>query len=154
MPPANLGKRMGTEPAVVLLLDTHVWIWLIEGVAAQFGRKALRRIERASSDGRLRVSIISVWEVAMLASKGRVQCLPTVDEWVHRNLRAPGLQLSDLTPEIAVDSSRLPNLPHGDPADRLLIATARRLQATLVTRDRAMLRYARTGQLVALNAGR
>ena len=88
----------------------------------------------------------------MLHSKGRIQCQPTVDEWVHKNLRAPGLQLSDLTPQIAIDSSRLPNLPHADPADRIIIATARQLPATLVTRDRAMLRYARTGHLAALDA--
>src|SRR5437870_5511818 len=112
---------MPIERVDVLLLDTHIWIWLVEGLAGRFGRAALRRIQRASTDGRLRVSIITVWEVAMLHSMGRVQCLPTVDEWVHKNLRAPGLQLSDLTPEIAVDSSRLPNLAHGDPADRILI---------------------------------
>ncbi len=90
----------------------------------------------------------------MLHSKGRIRCLPTVDEWVHQNVRAPGLQLSDLTPQIAIDSSRLPNLPHGDPADRIIVATAHRLQATLVTRDREMLRYARAGQLTALDAAR
>ena len=145
---------MPTEPAGLLLLDTHVWVWLVEGVADQFGRTALRRIQRASSGGQLRVSVISVWEVAMLKHKGRLQCLPTVDEWVHTNLRAPGLQLSDLTPEIAIDSSRLPDLRHGDPADRIIIATARRLQATLATRDRAMLRYARAGHLLALDAAR
>jgi len=145
---------MPTERADVLLLDTHVWIWLVEGVAEQFGRVALRRIQGASTCGWLRVSVISVWEVAMLHSKGRVQCLPTVDEWVHKNLRAPGLQLSDLTPQIAVDSSRLPNLSHGDPADRIIMATAQQLPATVVTCDRAMLQYARAGHFVALNAAR
>ena len=145
---------MPTESSDILLLDTHVWIWLVEGVANRFGRTALRRIERASAGGRLRLSVISVWEVAMLHTKGRVHCLPTLDDWVDKNLRAPGLQLSDLTPQIAVDSSRLPGLAHGDPADRIIIATARRLPATLVTRDRTMLRYARTGHLAALNAAR
>ena len=145
---------MAAESTEILLLDTHVWIWLVEGVASRLGRTALRRLERASAGGRLRLSVISAWEVAMLQSKGRVQCLPTVDDWVDKNLSAPGLQLSDLTPQIAVDSSRLPDLAHGDPADRIIIATARRLPATLVTRDRAMLRYARAGHLAALNAAR
>lgn len=143
---------MPTEVTGILLLDTHVWIWLVEGITGQFGRTALRRLQGASVNGRLRVSVISVWEVAMLHSKGRLQCLPTVDEWVNRNLRGPGLQLSDLTPQIAVDSSRVPNLAHADPADRILIATAQRLPATLVTRDRALLRYARSGHLAALDA--
>jgi PIN domain nuclease of toxin-antitoxin system len=145
---------MPSERADVLLLDTHVWIWLVEGLAEQFGRVALRRIQDASARGWLRVSVISVWEVAMLHSKGRVRCLPTVDEWVDKNLRAPGLQLSDLTPQIAVNSSRLSNLRHGDPADRIIIATAQQLPATVVTRDRAMLQYARAGHFVALNAAR
>lgn len=145
---------MPTETSQILLLDTHVWIWLVEGLTNQLGHTALRRLQAASASGRLRVSIISVWEVAMLHSKGRVQCLPTVDEWIHRNLRAPGLQLIDLTPEIAVDSSRLPNLAHADPADRILVATARRLTGTLVTRDRALLRYARAGHLTAFDAAR
>jgi len=57
---------MPIEHEGVLLLDTHVWIWLVEGTAGQFGRKALRRIQRASVAGRLRVSVISVWEVAVL----------------------------------------------------------------------------------------
>lgn len=145
---------MPTEHADILLLDTHVWIWLVEGVTSRLGRTALRRIERASAGGRLRLSVISVWEIAMLQCKGRVQCLPTLDDWVDINLRAPGLQLSDLTAQIAIDSSRLPDLAHGDPADRIIIATARRLPATLVTRDRAMLRYARSGHLAALDAAR
>ena len=90
----------------------------------------------------------------MLQSKGRIECLPTVDAWVDKNLRAPGLQLSDLTPQIAIDSSRLADGAPGDPADRILIATARRLPAGLVTRDRGILRYARKGHVTVLNAAR
>ena len=84
---------MPTESTEILLLDTHVWIWLVEGVTSRLGRTALRRIARASGAGQLRLSVISVWEVGMLQSKGRVQCLPTVDDWVDKNLSAPGLHL-------------------------------------------------------------
>lgn len=136
-----------------LLLDTHVWIWLMDGAERELGRGALDAVREASVRGRVLVSAISVWEVAMLEAKGRLRFSLEVGEWVRRALAAPGLRLADLSPEIAVESSRLPGEVHGDPADRILMATARRLGAALVTRDGRILEYARAGHLATVDAG-
>lgn len=135
-----------------LLLDTHVWIWLMDGARHEVGRRALGAVEAAAARGRVMVSAISVWEVAMLGAKGRVRFSMEVGEWVRRSLEAPGLRLAGLSPEIAVESARLPGTAHGDPADRILIATARVSGATLVTRDAKILEYAESGHLAVLDA--
>lgn len=137
-----------------VLLDTHVWIWVLEGNRDAIGVGARVRIEEAAREGRLRIAAISVWEVAMLESKGRLRLSLSLEEWVHRGLAAPGVQLAPLSPEVAIGSTRLPGEPHGDPADRLLIATARALGATLATCDRNILRYGAEGHLQALDASK
>jgi PIN domain nuclease of toxin-antitoxin system len=139
-------------PARPLLLDTHVWIWMLEGAVRELGRDAHNAVEEAGAGGRVLVSAISVWEVAMLEAKGRIRFSMEVGEWVRRALGAPGVHLSPLSPEVAVDSTRLPAPVHGDPADRILIATARRVGATLVTRDAKILDYARQGLLDVIDA--
>jgi PIN domain nuclease of toxin-antitoxin system len=74
-------------------------------------------------------------------------------EWIREALAKPGVQLAPLTPEIAVASTRLPFEMHADPADRILVATARHLGATLVTADKALLEMARQGHFVGMDAG-
>ena len=86
----------------------------------------------------------------MLAAKGRVVFQPSPREWFDALLSQPGILLAPLTPEAAIESSYLPTAYSGDPADRLLIATARRLQLAIVTRDRHILDYAAKGQVRAL----
>lgn len=85
----------------------------------------------------------------MLEAKGRVSFRTSCMEWVEEALKAPGLGLEPLTPEIAVDSTRLPGDFKGDPADRMLMATARRIGAALVTEDAQILAYAQAGHLKA-----
>ena len=86
----------------------------------------------------------------MLESRGRVQLSAPADEWVQAALATPGLSVAPLTPEIALDSSRLPGNLHNDPADRIIAATARRLGARLLTRDERLLDYAAQGYLQTL----
>ncbi|MEK6696072.1 MAG: type II toxin-antitoxin system VapC family toxin [Candidatus Deferrimicrobiota bacterium] len=124
----------------LLLLDTHAWLWLVGG-AEPLKRSVLSTVEQGARQGRIRVSAISVWEVAMLEAKGRIRLSKDCLAWVHDALASPGLSLVPLTPEIAVESSRLPGTFHGDPADRILVATARLLGATLLTRDTGILAY-------------
>lgn len=135
-----------------VLLDTHVWIWTVAGEEGRIGRGAAETIRRAAARGRLLVSAISVWEVAMLQAKGRIGLALDLEEWVRRGLGAPGVRLAGLSPEVLVESTRLPGAVHADPADRMLIATARRLGAALATCDGAILAYARGGHLAALDA--
>lgn len=125
----------------LLILDTHIWIWVINGTVERLSTQGLDAIQQAGTDGQLGVSAISVWEVGMLEAKGRVHFQKVCLDWVREALCAPGLRLIPLTPEIAIESSRLPGNLHGDPADRILAATSRNLGATLVTQDRLLLDY-------------
>ncbi len=135
-----------------LVLDTHVWIWMVEGVPGKLSASAIRSIERASRVGAVFVSAISVWEVAMLWSKGRLALSQPLDEWVQAALTAPGVRVLPLAPEIAIDSARLPGGAHGDPADRILIASARHAAARLATCDAGIVGYAELGHVRVLDA--
>lgn len=135
------------EGSPPLLLDTHIWIWALNGDRSALSASSVEMLNHASAHGRLLVSAISVWEVAVLSNKRRISLTQPIDAWVSAGLSAPGMRLVPLTPEIAIDSTRLPGVVHGDPADRIIIATARRIAATLVTSDRAILDYAKAGHL-------
>jgi PIN domain nuclease of toxin-antitoxin system len=126
-----------------VLLDTHCWVWSQFGHDHEFSALGLSTFKRAATDGILLISVISVWEVALLESKQRLHLNMDCLEWVRRALETPGLSLIPLTPEIAIESTRLPGNMHADPADRILVATARNLGARLMTRDRALLDYGR-----------
>ncbi len=134
-----------------VLLDTHVWVWLMEGRAG-VNSKAVRLMERAGEESFLRVSAISPWEVGMLEARGRLRFDIPCEEWVEHAFGLPGLSLMPLTPSICVRSSRLPGDFHGDPADRIIVATARELGAVLLTRDEPILQYAAQGHVQALAA--
>jgi PIN domain nuclease of toxin-antitoxin system len=134
------------------VLDTHVWIWIVEGDRAALAPSAIEAISRAAKKGAVRVSAISVWEVAMLEAKGRLSLSRPVDDWVQAALRAPGVSLLPLSPDIAIESTRLPGAPGGDPADRILMASARTLGGQLATCDRDILNYSKGGQVNVLNA--
>ncbi len=124
-----------------LLLDTHVWWWWENGIKGEISAAAMRRIESAERGFAVRISAISVWEVGMLDSKGRLIALPDALTWVRRALAVPGRALVPLSPEIAIMSTRLPEAPVADPIDRILLATARVENMTLVTADRKLLAY-------------
>jgi PIN domain nuclease of toxin-antitoxin system len=134
-----------------LVLDTHVWVWLVAG-EAKLGDKTLARIGQAARRGEALVAAISVWEVAMLEARRHLVLTKPVLQWVQDALTAPGLSLAPLSPEIAVDACRLPADPGGDPADRMIVATARQNGATLVTRDRRILDYGQQGHVATLAA--
>ena len=119
------------ERAPALVLDTHVWIWMAAG-----DERAGKLKEYA---GRLLLPAISVWETSMLAAKGRLKLLPDLESWVGRNLESP-VEMEPLSAEISVRSSRLDDF-HGDPADRLIVATALVLQMPLVTADRQIQKW-------------
>jgi PIN domain nuclease of toxin-antitoxin system len=135
-----------------IILDTHLWIWAVEGLRDEISTAAIREIEDGSRRGEIRVSAISVWEVAMLEAQGRIGLSRPVEEWVGAALRAPGVRLLELSPRIAIDSTRLPGRPPADPADRMLIASARVMGGRLATRDRGILEYAAAGHLAVVNA--
>jgi PIN domain nuclease of toxin-antitoxin system len=138
-------------PDAGLVIDTHVWLWL-EADPERLGKPARTRIEQAARAGRLWVSVMSVWEIGMLVAKDRIRLSMPVDEWVRQASATPGMQMLGLIPDIALESTRLPDAPHGDPVDRMLIASARVHNLTLITADEKILAYAAQGHLKALKA--
>ena len=136
----------------LLLLDTHVWVWAQLGLIQLLSRAALQAIRSAESVGNLRISVISIWELAMLEKKGRIALPMNIRTWVEQALSKPGIAVAALTPEIMLESVYLPGELHGDPADRMLAATARVLGATLVTQDAQLIRYSKLRHVRALEA--
>jgi len=133
-----------------LLLDTHYWIWFQFGIAEQVPQRLRLAIQQAAGAGALLLSVISVWELGLLESKGRIELNSPCEEWVRDALATPGLALVPLTPEIAIDSTRLTQSFHGDPADRIIVAPAKRMRARLLTRDQKMLEYARAAGIAVV----
>ena len=142
---------MGGLPLSALLLDTHVFVWLLAG-NQRLGPQARQAIEQAAGSDQLYLSAISPWEIAMLVSKGRLILEQDVGEWMEAALALPGIRLVPLLPRISVASTRLPGSLHPDPADRIIAATARHLAATLVTADGLLLNYGAAGHLKVLSA--
>lgn len=115
----------------MIVLDTHVWLWWTSD-PQKLSATARREIDAATSIG---VSIISCWEVAMLVHKGRLKLDRETLIWIRRALAKPKVQLLPLTPEITVFSAEYGDSLHGDPADRMIVATAQLSKAGLVTAD-------------------
>ncbi len=138
------------KPEFPLLLDTHIWIWLAHGGSQRIRPLAVRAIEDAGSRKAIRISVVSVWEIAMLEGKGRLELPIPVSEWIRQALDRPDIELVGLEPAIAVESCALPGAFHADPADRFLVATARLKNAVIVTRDKRILKYARQGHVKAM----
>ena len=122
-----------------LVLDTHAWKMLVDG--DRFASRALRRIEAAGLRGNLYVASITIWEIAMLVQKGSLRLNRSTLDWVTTAVHESSVVVAPQDPAVAVDAAELPAF-HGDPADRLIVATARHLSATLVTRDARILDYA------------
>ncbi len=120
----------------MIVLDTHVLIWVTEG-SDRLGRRAKRRIERAFHDGQVAVSAFSFWEVATLMTAGRLRGARTAGEFRAAVVRAGVVEIA-VDGEIAILSTRLAGL-HGDPADRLIVATALARGAVLMTADAKLL---------------
>ena len=134
------------------LLDTHIWFWLVRGREGRLAAGTAARLERIALGAPLGVSVISVWEIALLASKGRIGLGMPVHEWVVSALNRPGLMLVELEQEIAIESCNLPGGFHADPADRFLVATARLKNAVIVTRDKRILEYGKRGHVKVMAA--
>lgn len=130
------------------LLDTNAAIWLSRD---ELKASASERLDEAARIGVATwLSPITAWEVGLLVSRNRLSLGATPQRWFARILAMPNVHLAVLSPEILIASSFLPGEPPSDPADRILLATARDLGATLVTRDRAILAYGESGQVSTL----
>lgn len=115
----------------MIVLDTHAWIWWVNE-SESLPDVTRRRIEDAE---RIAVPAICCWELAMLVAKQRIVLSMDVEVWIDLALQRPKVELMPLTPTIAVLSTRLPGEFHGDPADRLIVASSLSTNSPLVTRD-------------------
>lgn len=122
-----------------ILLDTHILIWLMNG-DNKLSQSIQHHIENARRDGSVNISAISIWEIAMLEQKKRIILNKPCLEWIKDSLYH-GIHLLPLTPEISVESCRLPGYLAGDPADRMIVATARVESLLLITCDERILAY-------------
>ncbi len=129
----------------MLLLDTHVLIWLAEG-SQRLGSMALDEINRALAAGQLAVATISFWEIAMLIEKGRLEFNIELDVW-RQDLLQNGLQEISLTGAAAIRAGQLQDF-HGDPADRMIVSTAIENSAVLATADKKILNWDRLQQKI------
>jgi PIN domain nuclease of toxin-antitoxin system len=132
-----------------ILLDTHVLIWLAEGLD-ELSASPRQQIERAALKDGVAVSAISFWETAMLARRGRIALSQPLSVWRQRLLAHSGIIELPVDGEVAIESVELPGDLHPDPADRLLVATARVHGCKLATRDRRLLDYSAAGHVLTL----
>lgn len=137
--------------ASAVLLDTHIWIWFVQG-SGEINLSSVEIIRRARMSSRVLVSAISVWEIARLVSANKIRLESDTLQWFRMGMAQSGTQLENLTPDIAVDSCNLPGIFHNDPADRIIVATARLSGATLITRDAKILQYGKQGHVNVLQA--
>lgn len=121
------------------VLDTHAWIWWVDH-DRRLGQAALDALDALPREGRPYLCDISLWEVATLVERGRLSFSLSLAEWLESAAHPRSVQLLPITPAIAAEVAALPSTFHRDPADRVIVATCRVLQAPLLTRDRLITR--------------
>lgn len=122
----------------MIILDTHIWIWWVQG-DSRLSQQQQTWIQQYMPQG-LGVSIFSCWEVAKLVEKGRLTLPSAIDEWLEAALSYPGVRQLELTLPIIIESTQLAGF-HADPADQIIVATARIQNCPLLTADQKILAY-------------
>jgi PIN domain nuclease of toxin-antitoxin system len=133
------------------LLDTHIWLWEVFATG-QLSRSVRARINESGRVGQLRLSMISVWEISLLASRARIELGRPVASWITEAEARSRIVIEPLSREISIEAGALPGGFRSDPADLIIVATARLIGATLMTRDRRILEYADQGHVTAAPA--
>lgn len=134
----------------MILIDTNALIWATSQ-PQHLGPEARVRLDQATSDRQAAVAVISFWEVGMLVDKKRI-ALSDPEAWMRTVIGSGTVKVVELTPDIALAAGSLPGGIHGDPADRIIVATARALGCPVLTSDRQILAYAEAGHVAAINA--
>lgn len=107
----------------MIIIDTHIWVWWIHNDDRL--TEKIREYIKANEEEGLGVSLFSCWEVAKLVELNRLTLHCPIDEWMDTAFTYPGIQVLELTPKIAIESTQLPGEFHRDPADQIIVATAR-----------------------------
>jgi PIN domain nuclease of toxin-antitoxin system len=124
----------------MIIIDTHVWLWLLHD-PSQLSNAARAKIEIEEAQNGILVSAISVWEIAVKSSLGKLTLPLSIDDWYALAKSHSGIVIEALNPEDAISSTQLPGDFHKDPADRIIVAMARRYNVSLITCDNNILRY-------------
>jgi len=124
----------------MILLDTHIWLWLLHN-PEQLSASAQIAIAKAEPQNGLLVSAISIWEIAVKSSIGKLTLPLPIDQWYELAKDHSGIVIENLSPIDAIASTQLPDVFHKDPADRILVAIARRYQIPIITCDAKILNY-------------
>ncbi|MDA0244889.1 MAG: type II toxin-antitoxin system VapC family toxin [Chloroflexi bacterium] len=123
----------------MIVLDTHSWIWWVHG-DTRLTVNQTQSILKHETDV-IGINPISCWEIAKLVEYGRIALPLAIEVWFEQALNYPGVQLLDFSPQIAIAATQLPGNFHRDPADQIVVATARIYQCPLVTSDKRILDY-------------
>jgi PIN domain nuclease of toxin-antitoxin system len=128
------------------LLDTHVWIWWHTN-PGRLSPQVHALIAHPGDYEELLLSAISPWELCRLVQKKRIELSVDAGDWIQEALRMPSLRLAPLSPHVAYVSTNLPGAFHDDPADQIIVATARTARATVLTADERIRKYAHVASL-------
>lgn len=123
----------------MIILDTHIWLWWVHG--ADNLTQPQSKIIKENEPYGIGVSSISCWEIAKLVEYNRIELPCSIKEWFKKALGYPGIQLIEISPDIAIESTQLPGSFHKDPADQVIVATARIYNCPLVTSDKKIIEY-------------
>ena len=124
----------------MIVLDTHTWIWFISNPEL-LSKRAEMAADSAMNAKEIFISSISAWEIALLVEKGRLKLTMDVTDWISQSERLPFFRFIPVDNSIALKAVNLPQPLHSDPADRIIIATAKAIGAPLVTKDEKILKY-------------
>ena len=123
----------------MIIIDTHILVWWVHGDSRLTkGQFESLKVHETDIIG---VSAVSCWEIAKLVEYNRIDLHCSIKEWFDLALKYPGISLIDLTPEIAIESTQLPGEFHRDPADQIIVATARIYNCPLLTSDKKIIDY-------------
>ena len=128
-----------------LILDTHVLMWYSQGI--ELTSQQVDLIDQAIINSSLYISAISIWEITMLANKGKIVINIPIKDWINKLLLISKIKIIDLSPDTLIESVLLPNYEYRDPADRLIIASVRLTNSVIMTFDRKIINYANLGYL-------
>jgi PIN domain nuclease of toxin-antitoxin system len=123
----------------LILVDTHVWLWWLLG-SSQLPTRERTALDRLATRGAVRLAAVSLWEAQMLHAKGRLTLDRAFDVWIREAAASDVVEIVPLDVEVVIALAGLPATFHGDPADRLIVATARAQRVPLATHDRAVRR--------------
>ena len=125
----------------MIAIDTHALVWLATGARQMISKKAMKRITEELDRGEIWVSAISAWEIAMLVERERLILSLDVESWLGKISEIDAIRFQPVNNKIALESVRLPGEFHKDPADRIIVATARTMGLALITADEKIQAY-------------